>query len=124
MITDMPGVINKRFRYIVASYLVHDLKIDWRVGADWFEHILIDHDVCSNYGEWASMANVACAAFPLGLKGHGPKGRTKAGAPWANGVGTRAARFDPYEQQEQYDRDGSYVRRWASSAPALAVTGS
>ena len=36
--------------YIVASYLVFYLNIDWRVGADWFESLLLDHDVCSNYG--------------------------------------------------------------------------
>jgi hypothetical protein len=23
---------------------------DWRLGAEWFESMLIDHDVCSNYG--------------------------------------------------------------------------
>ena len=39
--------------YIVASYLVFYLNIDWRVGADWFESLLLDHDVCSNYGRVA-----------------------------------------------------------------------
>lgn len=34
----------------MASYLVFYLNIDWRVGADWFESLLLDHDVCSNYG--------------------------------------------------------------------------
>ena len=78
---------------------MHSLGIDWRVGADWFEHVLVDHDVCSNYGEWGSMANVASAAFPLGLKGRGPKSQTKAGSPWAKGVQAGAAVFDPKEQQ-------------------------
>ena len=56
------------------------------------------------------MANVAAAGFPLGLKGRGPKGKTAAGNPWANGVKAGAAVFDPKETQAQYDKDGSYVR--------------
>jgi len=85
------GYIANRGRYIVACYLVHYLGIDWRVGADWFERHLLDHDVCSNYGEWASMANVAAAPTggqPLGLKGRGPAqisntgSNGSAGDPW------------------------------------------
>ena len=70
------GYMSNRGRYVVASFLIHYLKIDWRVGADHFETWLIDHDVCSNWGEWASMANVAVdlgAKYPLGLKGKGPQ---------------------------------------------------
>ena len=26
------------------------LGLDWRLGAEWFESYLLDHDVCSNYG--------------------------------------------------------------------------
>lgn len=115
------GYIANRGRYIVASYLVHYLGIDWRVGADWFERLLLDHDVCSNYGEWASMAGVAAAPSrgqPLGLKGRGPTSgrssgaRGSAGNPWAKGTSTGDAIFDPWEQGKQYDRSEMYVRRW------------
>jgi deoxyribodipyrimidine photo-lyase len=115
------GYMANRGRYIVASYLVHYLGIDWRVGADWFESLLIDHDVCSNYGEWASMAGVAAAPTkdqPLGLKGKGPSsGRSRGaqgsgGNPWAQGLDSGDAVFDPWQQGLQYDRDESYVRRW------------
>lgn len=115
------GYIANRGRYIVACYLVHYLGIDWRVGADWFERHLLDHDVCSNYGEWASMANVAAAPTrgqPLGLKGRGPtKGsstgsRGSAGDPWKQGADIGFAMFNPWEQARQYDKTESYVRCW------------
>eukprot|EP00913_Durusdinium_trenchii_P003332 g3086.t1 len=92
--------------YIAASYLVFYLNIDWRVGADWFESLLLDHDVCSNYGEWASMANVAVDLGDWRADGCG------GGDPWAKGVNIGDAIFDPFEQAQHYDRDESYVRRW------------
>eukprot|EP00929_Paragymnodinium_shiwhaense_P044459 TRINITY_DN22809_c0_g3_i1.p1 TRINITY_DN22809_c0_g3~~TRINITY_DN22809_c0_g3_i1.p1 ORF type:complete len:277 (-),score=40.18 TRINITY_DN22809_c0_g3_i1:58-888(-) len=116
------GYMSNRGRYIVASYLVHFLGIDWRVGADWFEHLLLDHDVCTNYGEWASMAGVAAAPSkgqPLGLKGRGPTPGASSGAngsggnPWAKGASaTGDAVFDPWEQGKQYDKSETFVRRW------------
>jgi len=125
------GFATNRARYVVAWFLVHKWGLDWRVGADWFEHVLIDHDVCSNYGEWASMANVACGTFPLGLKGRGPRTGTQAGQPWASGVAfaqrgrqggsapqeAAAPVFEPHEQAMQYDKDGTYVRMWLGDAP-------
>ena len=44
------GFMSNRGRQNVASYLVLDLGIDWRYGAEWFESLLIDHDVTANYG--------------------------------------------------------------------------
>jgi deoxyribodipyrimidine photo-lyase len=37
---------------IVCSFLVRDLGLDWRMGAEWFETCLLDYDPCSNYGNW------------------------------------------------------------------------
>ena len=42
----------------MASFLVKDLQLDWRLGAEWFESLLIDHDVCSNYGNWNYVAGI------------------------------------------------------------------
>lgn len=118
------GFMSNRGRYVVASYLVHYLGIDWRVGADWFETSLLDHDPCSNYGEWASMAMVAVSPtekMPLGLKGRGPaKDKGFAGRAWNKNVEGDAA-FDPWEQARQYDRSEDFVRHWVPelrSAPA------
>jgi len=54
----LTGFISNRGRQNVASYLCHDLKLDWRYGAAYFEQQLIDYDVCSNWGNWAYLAGV------------------------------------------------------------------
>lgn len=43
------GYMSLRGRMNVASFLVFDLKVDWRRGAEWFEYQLIDYEVCSNW---------------------------------------------------------------------------
>ena len=50
--------MSNRGRQNVASYLVLDLGIDWRKGADWFESVLTDYDVASNWGNWVSAAGL------------------------------------------------------------------
>jgi len=81
------GWMSNRGRQNVASYLVHDLGLDWRMGAYWFERMLIDYDPCSNWGNWQYLAGV----------GNDPRG-------------TR--RFDPDRQARMYDRDAHYQRLW------------
>jgi hypothetical protein len=48
----------RRGRQNVASYLALDMGLDWRQGADWFESVLLDYDVASNWGNWAAAAGV------------------------------------------------------------------
>ena len=45
-------------RLIIASYLVHELHVDWLKGAAWFEEKLIDYGPATNYGSWAHVAGV------------------------------------------------------------------
>jgi deoxyribodipyrimidine photo-lyase len=75
-------------RQIVASYLIFDLKGDWRAGAAWFESQLVDYDVYSNQGNW------------LYIAGHGtdPRG---------------GRRFNIAKQADEHDADGQYRRLWA-----------
>lgn len=83
------GWMSNRGRQNVASYLVHDLKQDWRAGAAWFEAKLIDYDPASNYGNWNYIAGV----------GNDPR---------------ENRRFNPEKQAAQYDPDGTYQRLWLS----------
>jgi deoxyribodipyrimidine photo-lyase len=46
------GWLPNRVRMVVASFLVHDLEVDWRLGARHFEDLLLDADVASNRGNW------------------------------------------------------------------------
>lgn len=52
------GFMSNRGRQNVASYLVLDLGVDWRKGADYFESLLIDYDVASNWGNWVAAAGL------------------------------------------------------------------
>jgi deoxyribodipyrimidine photo-lyase len=52
------GFMSNRGRQNVASFLVKDLRMDWRLGAEWFESYLLDHDPCSNYGNWLYVAGL------------------------------------------------------------------
>ena len=54
----LTGFMSNRGRQNVASYLCNDLKLDWRLGAAYFEQQLIDYDVSSNWGNWAYLAAV------------------------------------------------------------------
>ena len=50
------GFINHVGRLLVATYLIHVLKIHWTHGAAYFEEKLIDYAPASNWGNWASVA--------------------------------------------------------------------
>jgi deoxyribodipyrimidine photo-lyase len=46
------GYMSNRGRVNCASYLIHDLKINWTRGAAYFESQLIDYDVSANWLNW------------------------------------------------------------------------
>ncbi|XP_066370019.1 cryptochrome DASH, chloroplastic/mitochondrial-like isoform X2 [Miscanthus floridulus] len=52
------GFMSNRGRQIACSFLVRDMGIDWRMGAEWFETCLLDYDPASNYGNWTYGAGV------------------------------------------------------------------
>lgn len=81
------GFMSNRGRQNVASFLTKNLGIDWRMGAEWFESLLIDYDVCSNWGNWNYTA----------------------------GVGNDARGFRYFnipKQSKEYDPQGNYIRHW------------
>ncbi|WP_418114012.1 DASH family cryptochrome [Vibrio scophthalmi] len=81
------GFMSNRGRQIVASCLIHELQLDWRYGAAYFETQLVDYDVASNWGNWQYLAGV----------GADPRG---------------SRRFDLNKQTQHYDADLSFIRRW------------
>jgi deoxyribodipyrimidine photo-lyase len=84
------GWLSNRMRQVVASYLIYDLKGDWRAGAAWFESQLIDYDVYSNQGNWLYIAG----------RGTDPRG---------------GRRFNPQMQALQHDADGRYRQFWSTN---------
>ena len=49
----LTGFLSHLHRQVCASFLVRDLRIDWRMGAEHFEACLIDHTPDANWGNWA-----------------------------------------------------------------------
>lgn len=87
------GWVHNRVRMLVASFLVKDLLVDWRLGERFLRHHLIDGDVAQNVGNWQ----------------------------WVAGTGADAAPyfriFNPVSQSRKFDPDGRYIKRWV---PELA----
>ncbi|MDB4727979.1 DASH family cryptochrome [Saprospiraceae bacterium] len=83
------GWMSNRGRQNVGSYLVHQLKEDWRKGAAWFESLLIDYDPTSNYGNWMYVAGV----------GNDPRDRV----------------FNMKTQAKRYDPNGDFQKLWLGS---------
>ncbi|XP_059643817.1 cryptochrome DASH, chloroplastic/mitochondrial [Cornus florida] len=81
------GFMSNRGRQIVCSFLVRDMGIDWRMGAEWFETCLLDYDPCSNYGNWTYGAGV----------GNDPR---------------EDRYFSIPKQAQNYDPEGEYVAYW------------
>ena len=75
------GYINNNSRILAATYLVCELKVNWVMGAAYFEEKLIDYNPASNWGNWANVAGVgndqrlsASFSFEKQLKAVDPKG--------------------------------------------------
>jgi deoxyribodipyrimidine photo-lyase len=80
------GWMSNRGRQNVASYWAKEWEQDWRMGAAYFESMLIDYDVHSNYGNWMYNAGV----------GNDPRDR----------------KFNIKRQAELYDKDGKFQKMW------------
>ncbi len=81
------GFMSNRGRQNVASFLVKDLKISWIWGASYFESLLIDYDVCSNWGNWQYVAGV----------GNDPRENRY---------------FNIISQAERYDSQAEFIKYW------------
>ena len=86
------GWMSNRGRQIAASCLIHELGLDWRYGAAFFEQQLIDYDVGSNYGNWQYIAGV----------GSDPRG---------------GRQFNLAKQTAQYDPDDTFTLKWEGFRP-------
>jgi deoxyribodipyrimidine photo-lyase len=84
------GWMHNRVRMIVGSFLVKDLRMDWREGERWFWDTLVDADLANNAFNWQWVGG--CGADP---------------APYFRV-------FNPKLQGEKFDPAGRYVRRYVS----------
>lgn len=91
------GWMHNRVRMIVASFLVKDLLISWRLGAEWFWERLVDADLANNTLGWQ----------------------------WTAGCGADAAPFfrifNPVVQGMRFDPEGRYVREWVPELAGMST---
>jgi deoxyribodipyrimidine photo-lyase len=88
------GWMSNRGRQNVASFLTRDLKVNWQMGAAYFESLLLDYDPCSNWGNWNYVAGV--------------------------GSDPREDRyFNILTQAKNYDPAGQYVKIWCPELQML-----
>ena len=80
------GWMSNRGRQNVASYWAKELKQDWRIGAAYFESMLVDYDVHSNWGNWMYNSGV----------GNDPRNR----------------KFNIKRQAKMYDANGKFQNLW------------
>ncbi len=90
------GFMHNRVRMVTASFLTKHLLIDWRWGEAYFAEKLLDFELASNNGNWQWAAGTGCDAAPYFRV------------------------FNPGTQQEKFDPDGSYIRKWVPEAGTLA----
>jgi deoxyribodipyrimidine photo-lyase len=89
------GWMHNRVRMVVASFLVKDLLVDWRIGERWFRRLLVDGDIAQNAGNWQ----------------------------WVAGTGPDAAPyfrvFNPVLQSRTFDPEGAYIKRFVPELSGL-----
>jgi len=82
------GYMHNRARLVVAAFLTKILLIDWREGEKYFSTKLTDYDPASNNLNWqwcASSGNDSQPYFRI---------------------------LNPWRQQEEYDIDANYIKKW------------
>jgi len=90
------GYISNRGRQLVASCFVHELGLDWRYGAAFFQKHLIDYDAASNWGNWQYLAGV----------GADPRGHRH---------------FNLEKQTQAYDPNGEFIKCWHGKEKMLSI---
>ena len=81
------GWMSNRGRQNVASFIIKYVNQDWRFGATYFESMLLDYDVSSNYGNWLYNASL----------GNDPRDNRM---------------FNVNKQGYDYDPSGKYLTKW------------
>lgn len=90
------GFTSNRARQNAGSFLGKRLRsVDWRVGAEWYEYLLVDYDPASNWGNWQYVAGV----------GNDPRGAGRV--------------FNQIKQAGDYDNGGEYVKAWVRELGGL-----
>ena len=91
------GWMHNRARMIVASFLTKHLRIDWRHGERYFAQKLVDYDPATNNGSWQWAASTGADSQPY------------------------FRIFNPWLQQEKFDPDAQYIKKYVSELEHLSA---
>ncbi len=93
------GWMHNRVRMVTASFLIKNLRYDWRLGEQWFWDTLVDADPANNAAQWQ----------------------------WVAGSGADAAPyfrvFNPVLQAQKFDPAGEYIAEWVPELRPLDAKG-
>eukprot|EP00746_Dinoflagellata_sp_MGD_P165012 gnl/MRDRNA2_/MRDRNA2_94038_c0_seq1.p1 gnl/MRDRNA2_/MRDRNA2_94038_c0~~gnl/MRDRNA2_/MRDRNA2_94038_c0_seq1.p1 ORF type:complete len:790 (-),score=146.46 gnl/MRDRNA2_/MRDRNA2_94038_c0_seq1:208-2493(-) len=96
------GYCNHMGRECCGWFLVGDLGLDWRMGAEWFESVLVDYEPTANWFNWTYRC--------LPAMNH-------SGTP-----GERLRGLEILKWGTQHDPDATYIKRWIPELSSLSPT--
>eukprot|EP00928_Gymnodinium_smaydae_P050050 TRINITY_DN3366_c0_g4_i1.p1 TRINITY_DN3366_c0_g4~~TRINITY_DN3366_c0_g4_i1.p1 ORF type:complete len:769 (-),score=143.12 TRINITY_DN3366_c0_g4_i1:405-2711(-) len=103
------GYCNHMGRECAGWFLIGDLGIDWRMGAEWFEYVLIDYEPTANWFNWTYRC--------LPAAGRGGAHGFNETAP-----GQRLQGLEILKWGTQHDPDATYIKRWIPELASLSAT--
>merc|ERR1712232_718250 len=89
-------------RECAGWFLVGDLGLDWRMGAEWFESVLVDYEPTANWFNWTYRCLPAIA---------------RKGIP-----GEQLQGLEILKWGTQHDPDATYIKRWIPVLTRLPCT--
>lgn len=94
------GYCNHMGRECSGWFLIGDLGLDWRMGAEWFESVLLDYEPTANWYNWTYRC------LPAAARGPGEKLQGIEILKWGT----------------QHDPDATYIKRWIPALASLSPT--
>jgi len=102
------GYCNHMGRETAGWFLVGDLGLDWRMGAEWFESILVDYEPTANWFNWTYRCLPAVGRMHNFDRSQEP--------------GERLRGLEILKWGTQHDPDATYIKRWLPELAHLPAT--
>eukprot|EP00929_Paragymnodinium_shiwhaense_P064987 TRINITY_DN32629_c0_g1_i1.p1 TRINITY_DN32629_c0_g1~~TRINITY_DN32629_c0_g1_i1.p1 ORF type:complete len:810 (-),score=190.59 TRINITY_DN32629_c0_g1_i1:359-2788(-) len=104
------GYCNHMGRECSGWFFIGDLGMDWRMGGEWFESVLLDYEPCANWFNWTYRC------LPAAGRGTGATGLL------VETPGHTLAGLEILKWGTQHDPDATYIKRWIPELQSLPAT--
>ena len=137
----MTGYCKHISRLCTGWFLISDLGLDWRMGGEWFESILVDYEPTLNWFNWVCLGCccIAFRMFPCTSSGTRNMFKAVMVLNHFDGILKRYPRYgclepiNPHKPQSQgqqqcreileagvvHDPDATYIKRWIPELSSL-----